>query len=255
MPLPVMPLPKQPSAWRESSTAEKRLRNAKFFPTLADMRKALPSSLFLLLVSAVLCFGQAKPDPWEKEISAFEASDKTNPPPKGAILFIGSSSIRMWQSLAKDFPDYKVINRGFGGSQIIDSVQFADRIAIPYQPKQIVLYAGGNDINAGKSPEQVFADYKAFVAKIHAALPQAKIDYISIAPNPARWAQVEKVKAANELIAQYTKSNPGLRFIDVYSQMLGKDGQPKPDIYLKDRLHMNAKGYELWTGIIRPYLN
>lgn len=218
------------------------------------MRAALPVSLLLLLVSAFLATSQPKPDPWAKEISAFEASDKTNPPPKGATLFIGSSSIRLWKTLAKDFPEHQVINRGFGGSEIIDSVHFANRIAIPYKPRQIVMYAGGNDINAGKSPEQVFADYKAFVATIHAALPKTQIDYISIAPNPARWAQVEKVKAANRLIEQYTKSNSRLGFIDVFSQMLAEDGQPKADIFSNDRLHMNSKGYELWQGIIRPYL-
>jgi lysophospholipase L1-like esterase len=218
------------------------------------MRPVFSTSFLFLLLSGFLAFGQAKPDQWAKEIGAFTASDKTNPPPKGAILFIGSSSIRLWTNLAKDFPDYKVINRGFGGSQIIDSVHYTDRIVLPYQPRKIIMYAGGNDINAGKSPEQVFSDYKTFVTKVRAALPETEINYISIAPNPARWAQVEKVKAANQMIEQYAKSHPGLGFIDVYSQMLGADGQPKPDIFLKDRLHMNLKGYELWTGVIRPYL-
>lgn len=218
------------------------------------MRPALPASIFFLLVSTWLAIGQAKLDQWAKEIGAFEATDKTNPPPKGAILFIGSSSIRMWTNLTKDFPEHKVINRGFGGSQIIDSVNYAERIVFPYEPKQIVMYAGGNDINAGKSAEQVFADYKAFVAKVRAALPKAQIDYISIAPNPARWSQVEKVKAANQMIEDYAKKNPGLGFINVFPHMLGPDGQPKPDIFLKDRLHMNLKGYELWQGLVRPYL-
>ena len=218
------------------------------------MRTA-PPSILLVFLSALVVVAQTKPDPWEKEIAAFEASDKTNPPPRNAILFIGSSSIRMWKTLAKDFPDHKVLNRGFGGSQIIDSVHFADRIVIPYHPKQIILYAGGNDINAGKSPEQVLSDYREFVGKIQQALPEAPIDYISIAPNPARWAQVDKVRAANGKIEQYTKEHKGLRFIDAFPRMLGPDGQPKPDIYLDDRLHMNAKGYELWAGIIRPYLD
>ncbi len=193
--------------------------------------------------------------PFAKEIEAFEASDKTNPPPTGAILFIGSSSIRLWTNLAADFPRHRVINRGFGGSQIIDSVNYAERIVLPYQPRLIVLYAGGNDINAGKSPEQVFADYQAFVKKVQAVLPKTRIDYISIAPNPARWAQREKVKTANQLIEAYTKSDPRLTFINVYPKMLGPDGQPLPDIYVADRLHMNAKGYELWKGIVGPYLD
>jgi lysophospholipase L1-like esterase len=192
--------------------------------------------------------------PFENEIKAFEAMDKTNPPPTGAVLFIGSSSIRLWKTLADDFPKHRVINRGFGGSQIIDSVNYADRIVLPYKPRLIVLYAGGNDINAGKSSEQVFADYKAFVKKVHAALPKTRIDYISIAPNPARWAQVERVRAANNLIEAYTKTDKGLVFIDVFPKMLGEDGQPRPEIYGPDRLHMNAKGYELWKGLVGPYL-
>ncbi len=192
--------------------------------------------------------------PFAKEIEAFEAGDKTNPPPTGAILFIGSSSIRLWTTLAKDFPQHRVINHGFGGSQIIDSVNYAERIVLPYKPRLIVLYAGGNDINAGKTPEQVFTDYRAFVKKVHTTLPKTRIDYISIAPNPARWAQVEKVKAANQLIEAHTKTDDRLTFINVFPKMLGEDGQPRPEIYVDDRLHMNAKGYELWKGIVGPYL-
>ena len=193
--------------------------------------------------------------PFENEILAFEASDRTNPPPKEAILFIGSSSIRLWKTLARDFAKHKVINRGFGGSQIIDSVNYAGRIIFPYRPRQIVLYAGGNDINGGKSPDQVFADYLAFVATVHSVLPKARITYISIAPNPARWAQVERVKATNQRIAEHVKTDSRLGFIDVFTEMLGPNGHPKPDIYVDDRLHMNAKGYELWTGIVGRHLD
>ena len=191
---------------------------------------------------------------WEPEILAFESADKTNPPPKGAILFIGSSSIRLWKTLAHDFPEYKVINRGFGGSQIIDSVHFLERIVLPYRPRMVVLYAGGNDINSGKSPEQVFADYQSFVKKVHAALPQTRLAYISIAPNPARWAQVEKVRAANELIQDYARRHSQLVFINVFPHMLGEDGKPRPELFVEDRLHMNATGYAVWTKLIRPYL-
>jgi lysophospholipase L1-like esterase len=191
---------------------------------------------------------------WEKDIAAFEAADKTNPPPSGATLFIGSSSIRMWKTLAVDFPGHQVINRGFGGSEIADSVEFADRIVLPYAPKRILMYAGGNDINAGKTPEQVLADFKAFVAKVHRKLPETRVSFISIAPNPARWAQIEKVKAANKRIEAYTRSNPKLSFINVFPHMLGPDGKPLPDIYLPDKLHMNAKGYAIWTSIIGPLL-
>jgi len=220
--------------------------------------RAFRASAFAFIVlTASVCSGAqstTNAQPFAADIAAFEASDKTNPPPSGAILFIGSSSIRLWKSLAQDFPAHKVINRGFGGSQIIDSVNYAERIVLPYQPRLIVLYAGGNDINGGKTPEQVFADYRSFVTKVHAALPRTKIAYISIAPNPARWVQVERVKAANQLIEAHTKTDPQLTFINVFPKMLGEDGQPKPDIYVADRLHMNEKGYALWKEIVAPYL-
>lgn len=191
---------------------------------------------------------------WEKEIRAFEASDKTNPPPQNANLFIGSSSIRKWTTLAEDFPDYKVINRGFGGSEMSDSVYFFDRIVAPYKPKKIVMYAGGNDIAAGKTPEEVFGAFTNFVAKAHEKLPKTRVAYISIAPNPARWAQVEKVKATNKLIEDFCKTNSKLAFINIFPAMLGDDGKPKPDIFLKDNLHMNAKGYAIWVPIVREFL-
>lgn len=230
-------------------------------PATPRSARAFRAADFLLIVSllAAATPGQAAETNspfarWEKEISAFEASDKTNPPPKNAIVFVGSSSIRLWKSLARDFPDRAVVNRGFGGSQIIDSAHFAERIVFPHAPRQIVLYAGGNDLNAGKSPEQVFTDFQAFVAKVRAALPQARIAYISIAPNPARWTQVDRVRRANQLIEDYTRTDSHLDFINVFPQMLGPDGQPKPDIFLKDRLHMNERGYALWREIVGGHL-
>ena|SRR5436190_1689322 len=214
----------------------------------------LPITLLFALAAAVSALAQNKTNSFEKEILAFEASDKTNPPPKNAILFIGSSSIRMWKTLAQDFPDYRVINRGFGGSQISDSIYFADRIVIPYEPRVIVFYAGGNDINAKKSPETVFNDFKTFVGKVREKLPGTKLVYISIAPNPARWAQIEQVREANKMIRDYTMKEAGLSFVDVHPSMLGEDGQPQPDIYLADKLHMNEKGYALWKQVVGEHL-
>ena len=220
--------------------------------------------LFVLLLAATwfglrpsaLCAQQKTSSiQWEAEIAAFEAADKTNPPPQNSILFMGSSSIRLWKTLGRDFPRHPVLNRGFGGSQLVDCVNLAERIVFPYRPKQIFLYGGGNDINAGKSPVEVFGDFKAFVAKVRSQLPGTPIAYISIAPNPARWSQVERVKQANQLIEEYARTDASLKFIDVFSRMLGDDGQPRPELFIEDRLHMNAKGYELWTGVIRPYLN
>jgi lysophospholipase L1-like esterase len=191
--------------------------------------------------------------PFAAEIAAFEASDRTNPPPKNGILFLGSSSIRLWKTLAADFPGYPVFNRGFGGSQIRDSIRYFDRIVLPYRPRLIVFYAGGNDINAKRTPDQVFQDYQAFAHRVLNELPETRLAYISIAPNPARWAQIEQVRAANQKIAAFTKTNPRLFFLDAHPQMLGPNGQPKPDIFVEDRLHMNDAGYRLWTRIVSAY--
>jgi lysophospholipase L1-like esterase len=189
---------------------------------------------------------------WEPEITAFEASDKTNPPPKHAILFVGSSSIRMWKTLAKDFPDKQVINRGFGGSHIADSTALAERIIFPYEPKQIVFYAGDNDLAEGRTVDQVVADYEAFLKKVREKLPDTTIAYISIKPSVLRWSLKEKMEAANAKIAAIKGDK--LKFVDVYHPMLGEDGQPLPDIFVGDRLHMNAKGYEIWVPLVGKQL-
>jgi lysophospholipase L1-like esterase len=208
---------------------------------------------FVALFSLVVPVFSA-PEKWEKEIAGYEKADAAKPPAKGSIVFIGSSSIRLWKTLTEDFPRHKVLNRGFGGSQIEDSTAFADRIIFPYEPSMIVLYAGGNDINAGKSASQVFEDFKAFVAKVRTKLPEVEIAYISIAGNPKRWAQIDKVKEANRLIEEYTKQEKHLKFINVFSAMMGADGLPKPDIFVADNLHMNPKGYAIWKEFVGPFL-
>jgi lysophospholipase L1-like esterase len=192
---------------------------------------------------------------WEKDIHAFEATDKTNPPPQDAVLFIGSSSIRLWTNLAQTFPGHKVINRGFGGSELSDSVAFANRIVIPYQPRLILLYAGDNDIAAGKSPERILNDFKAFAANVHAALPKTTIAYIAIKPCPAREKYLDHVKTANRLVQDYAASNNRLLFVDVFTPMLTKEGRPRADLCIQDGLHPNARGYDLWASIIRPILD
>lgn len=192
---------------------------------------------------------------YEKEIEAFEAADRKSAPPQGAVLFIGDSGIRMWKTLAEDFPDQKVINRGFGGSQMADSVYFADRIVIPYKPRLIVFRAGGNDITAGRTPEQLLADFQAFVDKVREKLPQTRIAFFSLNPNPARWSQAEVRKKANALIKAYVESGKDLDFIEVWDQFLGPDGKPREELFIKDRLHNNAEGYKLYTEAVKPHLN
>lgn len=211
--------------------------------------------LLALLIPAIFSAASwADPAKWEKDIAAFEKADAASPPQPGGILFTGSSSIRLWKTLSADFPKHRVVNRGFGGSQMEDSVAFAERVVFPHAPRMIFIYAGGNDINAGKSPQRVLEDYKAFVAKVRAKLPDVVIAYISVAGNPARWAQVEKVRETNRLIADYTSSDPKLKFVNVFDAMMGPDGTPKPDIFVEDRLHMNEKGYAIWREIIGAHL-
>jgi lysophospholipase L1-like esterase len=191
---------------------------------------------------------------WEKEIAAYQQMDRTNPPPADALLFIGSSTIRLWKTLAQDFPGHQVINRGFGGSEIVDSTHFADRVILPYKPRMVLLRAGGNDLNAGKSPEQVFADFKEFVAKIHSKLPRTEIVFISLSPSIARWKQADKEKAVNTMIEEYIRQTPRLKYIETYPMPLGADGQPRAELFVADKLHFNAEGYKLLAEIVRPHL-
>ena len=196
----------------------------------------------------------AQAAPFEKEILAFEAADLKETPPANANLFVGSSSIRLWKTLATDFPGKKVMNRGFGGSQIADSVKYAERIVIPYHPARIFLYAGDNDLNAGKSVEIVFGDFVAFEKKVHAALPDVDIYFIAAKPSPSRVKIMEKDRALNQLVEQYTKDHSHLGYIDVFTPMLSADGQPRPELFGPDMLHMNPTGYAMWTKIIAPLL-
>lgn len=191
---------------------------------------------------------------WQKEIAAIEKRYTEKPAPQAPIVFIGSSSIRRWETLAADFPGKPVLNHGFGGSEVFDSVNYAHRLVSPFKPKQIVMYAGGNDLNAGKSPERVFVDFQAFVARVQAELPKTKICYISSAPNPKRWAQIKEVRALNSLVQAFCAKDDRLQFIDVHPVMLAPNGEPKPDIFVEDQLHMNAKGYELWQGVLGSVL-
>ena len=219
------------------------------------------SRFFILLLSLFVSApaGSAQqPDAsakkWEADIRKFEIDDSLHPPPQGAILFMGSSSIRMWETLQQDFPGYQVINRGFGGSELSDALYFADRIILPYKPRIVIVYAGDNDIANGKQPERILSDYKQLVQLIHQKLPQATIGYISIKPSLARWSLVDKIRKTNSLIREYSSHDRLLSYIDVFMPMLGKDGTPRKDLFAADGLHLNREGYQLWTKIVRPYL-
>lgn len=197
------------------------------------------------------------PARWEKDIAAFEAADRKNPPPTNAVVFVGSSSIRLWTNIASDFPGHKVISRGFGGSLLPDATHFADRIIIPYAPSKVVVYAGDNDIARGHSPERVLADFRAFAEKIHGALPKTKIYYLAIKPSPSRWHLSPQSKEANRLIKRYCAFRPKLAYIDVWTPLLkddGEDARPDPALFERDRLHLNPQGYARWTKVVRDAL-
>jgi lysophospholipase L1-like esterase len=209
-----------------------------------------------LWLATALTLGLAAPpaDRWEPAIRAFEAQDRLQPPTPGGVVFVGSSSIRLWD-LAKSFPGRNAINRGFGGSQLADAVRCAERIVVPYAPRVVVLYAGDNDLAAGKSPEQVFDDFKQFVATVHRALPKARIVYVGVKPSPSRWKLIDKVRATNALIREFAAKDTRLVFVDVERPMLGPDGKPRPELFRPDRLHLNDEGYRLWASLVAPHLD
>jgi lysophospholipase L1-like esterase len=191
---------------------------------------------------------------WEGDIRAFEQSDSAQKPPPKGILFVGSSSIRMWETLANDFPDLPVINRGFGGSELHDVVHYANRIVLPYRPRVVVVYAGDNDLANGRKPEQVASDFRRFARTVHRTLPRARIVFVSVKPSPSRWNLADKMRTTNALVRRYVKTDRRLAYADVFTPMLGADGRPRRELFRDDSLHMTPAGYELWTSVIRPYL-
>lgn len=197
---------------------------------------------------------KADGDRWAREIAAFAADDEARPFAPGGVVFVGSSSIRLWD-LGAAFPGRRLLNRGFGGTQIADSVQHVERLVLRHKPATVVLYAGDNDLSAGRTPEQVLADFEAFVARVHTALPATRIAFIGIKPSLARWAIVARVREANRLIRAVCDRDDRLGFVDVDGPMIGWDGKPRADLFVKDGLHLSAKGYALWNVLVTPFLD
>jgi lysophospholipase L1-like esterase len=211
----------------------------------------------LIFLAATICCASVRAadgaNRWDEAIRKFEEQDAAKPPAPGGVVFVGSSSIRMWD-LKKSFPDLAAVNRGFGGSQLADAVHFAHRIVTPYKPRLVVLYAGDNDIAAGKSPEQVVADFRRFVKTVREKSPEARIAYIAIKPSLKRWSLVEKMREANRQIAAIAERDERLHFVDIDAPMIGEDRMPRPELYARDGLHLSEEGYQVWSERLRPVL-
>lgn len=203
-------------------------------------------------------YGEASQDPafFEDEIAAFEAADRASPPPERPVVFVGSSSIRLWDTLAADFAPLPVLNRGFGGSQLAHVNHYAERIVLRYRPRAVLLYAGDNDLDArtGKTAEDVLGDFERFVGLVHGAVPDARIYYLAIKPSRLRWERWPEMRRANDAIAAACERDPRLAFLDTAAPMLATGEPPAGRLFVFDGLHLSAEGYALWTDVVRPRL-
>ena len=210
--------------------------------------------LLILLCCVGVLSGQDNPAAkWEKTIRQFEDWDRKNSFAADAVLFVGSSSIKLWPT-AEDFGEFGVINRGFGGSQISDVNFYVTRIVLRYEPTVIVFYAGDNDIAAGESAEQVVKDYKEFIRKVHETLPNTRIIFVSIKPSGSRWSLWPVMNKANMMIKDLSEKHRRLYYFDAATPLLNREGKPNLDLFLNDELHLNPKGYEIWTRLLRPVI-
>ncbi len=209
----------------------------------------------IALISLILFF-EDNPDPlrFQDEINSYKQADKTEPPPDGCYLFIGSSSMRMWKSLEEDFKDYPVINRGFGGSHFSDAIYYFEDLILAYNPEKIVIYEGDNDIAGNKSPNTIMKDLKELLGMIRGNLNHPDIAIISAKPSPRRWDLKDKYEKLNAKFKKLARKNEDLTYIDVYTDMLNENGVPEPVLFLEDSLHMTEKGYLIWKEQIRPFI-
>lgn len=227
------------------------------------MKTRLPMVLPLVLSFSIAAFGwnpsggssqDSDVQRWEESIREFEQQDESVPGQPVEILFMGSSSIRRWE-LEHDFPGLAVLNRGFGGSQISDSIYYFKRIVSKHAPKTVVLYAGDNDINAGKSPDAVFRDFQVLAGLVRDGLPGTRLIYICIKPSLQRWHLVETMRQANRLIRDFSETQDWIEYVDVDTPMIGGDGKPRAELFVEDGLHLSEKGYQLWTSLLLPFLS
>ena len=220
-----------------------------------ELKNGLPLFSLLILICCTQMNAQgSEPEQWEETIREFEEQDKIHPPEDGAVLFTGSSSIAMWEDIEEYFPAHKVINRGFGGSEFSDLLYYADRVIYPYQPSQIFIYEGDNDIASGKSVESILKEAKQLREEIKKELPDTKVIFISPKPSLSRWELKETYEEFNRKLEEYTNETESTEFADVWSPMLDQNGKVLPDLFIEDGLHMNSKGYDIWQQVLAPYM-
>lgn len=215
----------------------------------------LLTSLLLTGSAPALSAQVADPDPtrFAEAFEEFAEWDAKNSTPENAILFVGSSSIVRWNS-AEAFPGLPVINRGFGGSQASDALHWVEAAVLQYDPAVVVYYEGDNDTSAGKKAEQIFGDMRAFAQAVMAHDRSTQIVFISVKPSLSRWDSWGEMEATNDLLRQFTLESPSLHFVDVGTPMLGEDGEPIPELFVSDGLHMTQAGYDVWNRVVGPVL-
>jgi lysophospholipase L1-like esterase len=211
-------------------------------------------SLILLLFCTSFFVNAQENRPFYNEISNFKKQDSLKFPPKNAVLFIGSSTFTNWKDAQKYFPNHLILNRGFGGSSLPHVIEYANDIIFPYQPKQIVIYCGENDFTGNASAQVVVNRVKQLIDLIRAKYPKVHLAYISIKPSPSREKYLSQMVTSNKMIAEMIGTMKRAKFINTYDAMFTPDGKIMNDIFLKDNLHMNAKGYAIWAKIMEPYL-
>lgn len=194
------------------------------------------------------------PNRWESTIQKFEAEDQQSGPARGGIVFIGSSSIARWTDLAESFPDLKVVNRGFGGSEMSESAKYASRVVVPRAPRIVVLYTGENDLNRGLTPDAVASDFSTFVKTVRTATPATRVVVVGLKPSLLRWKLRDAMHQTNEMIRTRCAADSNCAYVDPWPSMIGKDGTPKPELFVEDGLHMTPEGYKVWTQMLRPHL-
>ena len=210
---------------------------------------------FVFCFLVFIAFAQYNPDEkWGEAIAKFAHQDSVDMPEPGGILFLGSSSFTIWKDVNDYFAGKKIVNRGFGGSQMSDVLHFKEKLILPYQPKQIVVYVGENDIASGEAPESVFEEGKQLVSWAKEQFPGVEFVLLSAKPSPRRWELRDKMKDLNVMLSEFASENEGVEYANIWEPMLGEDGKPKSEIFLKDSLHMTANGYKIWQKVLKPYL-